>query len=319
MKSAQLNFSICLLLFAVVLGSCKKKVEPDKPKNDWWFHSVSVHPNNKQVALGGLTDTLEIRTVTDLSILEKIPVEGTISKLDWHPTKNLLAVAIEEKELASFILDLDKLTKILLDSVYGSKSVAWSPSGKLLAAGCIEGNLFFYDEHGLLKDVVPQESKAISDISWKPDGSTLVSVGNHVSLYDIGKKNLHTTIDSIRPFINAIAWHPNLDFFVTGNYGNSKENVGARLQFWNAQGYIVKAIERSKAPYHQVVWSTDGKYLATASDAIRIWSNDGTLLQEDLTNTVLLGLDWVQDSRAIFTVSDNGEFKKWNFKALSNE
>ena len=63
-------------------------------------------------------------------------------------------------------------------------------------------------------------------------------------------------------------------------------------------------------------WSADGKYVATAADALRIWDTEGKLLYTGATEKELWGIAWSADGKFIVTGTyANGKVKLWNNRA----
>jgi len=90
------------------------------------------------------------------------------------------------------------------------------------------------------------------------------------------------------------------------------------LQFWQPDGKLITEWNGSKQEFRNIRWNKEGTQLATASDALRIWTKDGKLIYtgKQEGNHVLWGVDWVSDSQKIVTVSfDSGNIQLWNDKA----
>jgi WD40 repeat protein len=112
-----------------------------------------------------------------------------------------------------------------------------------------------------------------------------------------------------------VKWHPSGEYFVTGDYGHSNEGIPTLLQFWKADGKLIRQWDGSKKEFRNIRWNKQGTLLATGSDALRIWNKDGELLYTGKTDdkTVLWGVDWTSDAQRIFTVNfDNGKIQSWN-------
>jgi WD40 repeat protein len=114
-----------------------------------------------------------------------------------------------------------------------------------------------------------------------------------------------------------VKWHPSGDFFVTGDYGHPKEGIPVLLQFWKSDGTLIREWNGSKYEYRNIRWNKDGTRLATASDELRIWTNDGKLLYSGKQNgePALWGVDWTSDTKNIITVTYNpGDMQLWDKK-----
>jgi WD40 repeat protein len=86
------------------------------------------------------------------------------------------------------------------------------------------------------------------------------------------------------------------------------------LQFWSADGKIIKSLSGSKAEYRNIRWNKDGTLLATASDAIRLWTSDGQLQYTGQSENLLWGIDWDNLGKNIITTSAKGNINLWTDK-----
>ena len=104
-------------------------------------------------------------------------------------------------------------------------------------------------------------------------------------------------------------------FFVAGDYGQKENGIESLLHFWNIDGTLLKSIHGSKAEYRNIRWNKNGDYLATASDALRIWSKDGQLIYVSKSEDLLWGIDWDSQYKNIITYSEKGKIILWTYNA----
>ena len=105
-------------------------------------------------------------------------------------------------------------------------------------------------------------------------------------------------------------------FFATGDYGEKENKIESLLQFWNINGTLMKSLHGSNAEYRNIRWNRSGNRLATASDALRLWSEDGKVIYSGDSKNLLWGIDWDNSNRTIITTSNNGSVKLWTDKAM---
>lgn len=91
-----------------------------------------------------------------------------------------------------------------------------------------------------------------------------------------------------------------------------------RAVHWHPKEPLLGISTRNDIWIVNIRWNKQGTYLATASDALRIWSKNGKLLYtaKPHGNSVLWGTDWISDSKKIVTVRfDSGNIQLWDGKA----
>ena len=64
-------------------------------------------PDGKYIALGGNIDSLKIYFGKNYKPYKSFPVKNTITRVKWHPTKNIIAVATQLSEGKSCMMNLD--------------------------------------------------------------------------------------------------------------------------------------------------------------------------------------------------------------------
>jgi WD40 repeat protein len=276
-------------------------------------------PNGKYIAIGGNVDTLKIYSEHTLKLYKSFPIKNTITRIKWHPTKNIIAVTTQNSEDKTTIINLDNSEKIELDGIssYGARGVDWNYTGDYLAVADNEGQVLIYNIKGeLIRKFINQtnSTKSITAIDWHPKKNILITVTDKIRFFDIDG-NLLKSIKH-RPeevMLLSIAWHKSGNFFVTGDYGDEKDK--SLLQYWNKQGELLKSIDISKGEYRNLTWNQKGNRLASASDALRIWDTKGNLISEGNSKDYLWGVSWNKKGNRIITSSIEQRIILWNNKA----
>lgn len=302
-----------LLLF--VLSGCKAPLNSQAPTIQDILWAADWSPDGLYIAMGGNHNRLLIFSGKDFKLIREYPVENTITKLKWHPKEHLLAVATQISASRSFLLDLSTGRRIELEgtSSDGARGIGWNSDGELLAIGDNDGHLSIFSKNGEFVRKIDAEQKAITGLSWHPSENTIATVGKQIAIYDFEKDTLKTIAPRPQEVLMlCVAWHPSGSFFATGDYGDFEKHCPPLLQFWNAGGEKIREIERSKAEFRNLAWSADGETLATASDALRIWTKDGELLGEGKSKSLLWGVDWSPDGNKLVSSSEDGEILIWN-------
>jgi len=317
MKKYASKISLIVMLSIFLLG-CKEQVTEQNSGKEEILWAAAWSHDGKRIAVGGNLDTLRILSGTDFKLLKNYPLKNTITKLKWHPSEDLLAIATQTSSDSVSILDFSSGELVKLDSIaqVGARGVGWNYNGQYLAVGDNEGQLIIFTKEGELLRKINTDQKAITGLNWHPSKNILVSVGSQIEIYNFDKDSSITI--KPRPFevlMLCVEWHKSGDFFVTGDYGDYDKKYPALLQFWDSEGQKIKEIQESKAEYRNLKWSADGEKLATASDALRIWAKNGELIHKGKSNDLLWGIDWSSNNQKIVTSSEKGEIIIWNNKS----
>jgi WD40 repeat protein len=310
-------------LFLLAACSCTAQQAISTVNRGLW--TVDISPDDKYIALGGDDSLLRIFT-SDLKLYrsEKLETRGMIRAVHWHPKEPLLAISTRND---IWIVNPETGEETKLEGTHnGSRTIAWNYNGEMLAAAAGSGLIWIWNKNGkLLRKIQKTDADGTPDkkdflgIDWHPSKNILTTVGDEIRIFDTSGKQLNVFKHREQQAgLLTVKWHPSGDFFVTGDYGHPNEGKPTLLQFWNLNGKLIHEWNGSKREFRNVRWNKQGTYLATASDALRIWSKDGKLLYtgQPNGNSVLWGADWIRDSKKIVTVSfDSGNIQLWDNKA----
>ena len=304
-------FLITITMSLILACDQTSKVEnqPSRERELWFFWSVDWHPQKELLSVGGMQDTLRIISSNDLNLIKSYPYKGTITKTKWHPSKNKLAVSVQDGKSKSAILNVDNDQILELDNLTmdEARAIGWNSTGALLAVGDYEGFLTIFDENGKLIRKVNTQEKSIIGLDWHPSENLIVAVGEKITMYNYNDDRLKQIEDREKEVLMlCVDWHPSGEFFVTGDYGDFEFHYPPLLQYWNYDGYRIKSIEESKAEYRNIEWSKDGTLLATASEKVRLWDDRGNLVKEANSESLLWGIDWNESSNHLAVTDEDG-------------
>ncbi len=195
----------------------------------------------------------------------------------------------------------------------GTRGIAWNPTGELLATAGNDGTLQIWSQDGTLKHKTRQEkARIMTGAAWHPAENKLVTIGEFITLHDesgtILKQVHHRPAAMGFRLLLCVEWHPSGNFFEIGYYGNHDTGELPILQLWSADLRLMKTITSSDAaPFRNVSWNREGTLLASASDALRIWSTEGGLLHAGRSADHLWGVRWNREGDRLLTSSTGGE------------
>lgn len=310
------NFRAALLFaFLYFLNTCI--AQPTSNKKILWTADWS--PNGKYIAIGGNLDTLKIYSAKKLKLYKSYPIQHTITSVKWHPHKNILAVAtqLSSDKVRILNFETDQIIELAGISADGARGLDWNYTGEYLAVADNDGKISLFNITGqLIRSVQHENTKSITGMDWHPKENIFITVGDKIRMYNIDGDLLK--VINHRPeevLMLCVAWHPTGKFFVTGDYGDKQQNYKPLLQYWNRNGELIKSIDISKGEYRNIAWNNNGTKLATASDALRIWDEEGNLIKAGNSTDHLWGLSWNKKGNSIVTSSKEQRVIIWNKKA----
>lgn len=315
LKSSFFLFT-CLMHFVCVdvnqekTKAIAKKKETKTPilwTADW-------NPNGKLIAIGGDDKVLRIYEANNYTLYKSYELKGAVQSLDWNIDGKLLAIGIDDNPVQLLNIEAGDFVEL---KGPGSRAVAWNYNGQLLGVGDYEGNLQIWNNKGnLVRTIKKEQNKTYLSIDWHPTRNIILTGGDKIRLFDTSGNMLlnikHRVEETI---LLTVKWHPGGAFFATGDYGHKEEEIESLLQFWKEDGTLIKSLSGSKAEYRNIRWNKDGSKLATASDALRIWSKDGAIIYTGETKNLLWGIDWNNQNDNIVTTSEKGDIWLWTDKA----
>jgi WD40 repeat protein len=284
-----------------------------QPRSVW---TIEWSPDGQYIAIGGDDSTLYLYDGRDQQLLKTFSLNGMIKNVSWHPQSKVLAIATH---LNTQLLDIETESFTTIAGVRGGRAVGWNFNGELLALADGRGEVQLMDKTGRhIRKITKHNNHSYLALDWHPSRNILVAASDEILIFDTSGKQLQMILHRKEPAgILTVKWHPSGTFFASGDYGHENEGIPTLLQFWDLNGKLLQTIRGSKAEYRTIGWNKNGTLLATASDSLRIRSQDGTLLHSARSNDQLWALDWSPKGTHIITSSYSNAIDVWDTTAKS--
>jgi hypothetical protein len=155
--------------------------------------------------------------------------------------------------------------RVLTGDVGAVDSVAFSPDGKTLASGSVEGKAQLWDlvtGHSTTLN----ESDSVESVVFSPDGKTLASGSGEgiVRLWDVTSGTSITTLKGHVAAVESVVFSPDGKTLATGSDDKT-------VWLWNVASRLSADALFHASAVQSVVFSPDGKTLATGSDDKTVW------------------------------------------------
>ncbi len=308
-----LRYSWLTIILIISLAANLLGQDQDLTKILW---TANWSSDGKYIAVGGVDKKIRIFSGESYNLVKVFENSTEIHRMSWHPYSNLLAIAAVGDGSKLIDIEKDSIISFKGDKGFGSRAIAWNYTGDLPANADYEGEITIWTKYGQLIRTIKKEN-TISNVAidWHPHKNEFIVLSEAVRIYDAEGNLLNKFVHRKEQVLMlCVKWHKTGDYFVLGDYGDHDYNYTPLLQYWKANGTLTKELRASKAEYRNMSWTKDGKKLATASDALRIWDTDGNLISEVSSEEKLWGVDWSPDGSLIITSSHGGSIKLWDNK-----
>ncbi|HOL95605.1 MAG TPA: hypothetical protein PLH79_14735 [bacterium] len=188
--------------------------------------------------------------------------------------------------------------------------LAWSPDGRILAAGSADHAIRLWDagSGGLIRTL---EGRVFS-LAWSPDGKTLASVssGDHIRIWDTQTGILKRVLKGHKESVFTLAWSPDGQLLASGfrDWKISLTHAGT--------GELLRTLEGHTDRVYSLAWSPNGQILASGSadHTIRIWNiAEGQSLRIPVgPSKWVFSLAWSPNGKTLASVIGDDTIRLWN-------
>lgn len=227
---------------------------------------VAWHPDSKHLASYSYDGQIRIWNVEAGEVIRSyqtaMPNTGGRwpGLLDWHPSGDQLAYLHNDVTVRVVGFEDGATCSEVQADCEVVNSMAWSPSGKLLATVSDDGYLRVWDPStGEIVSRYRGHSQVV-DLDWSPNGKQIVCAASSTGtfMWDIAKGEVFY-MRGHSSYVHAVAWHPD------GTRIASADETGTLL-IWDAKSYqqtIALKFDQGGVP--ELAWHPSGAMLAATA------------------------------------------------------
>ena len=281
-----------------------------------FIYSITFSPDGDLLASKSRDGSLKIWDVNTKQLMRTINTSQR-GEIAFSPDGNLLATGGgTDKVVNLWDPDTGELLRTLEEPLDKVSSVAFSPSGDILASASADGWVHLWNPHtGQLLNTL-QSIEEVS-IAFRDDGSIIsYAIKNHdfpktpeVKVWELETGQLLYTLEPEVSEVFGVAFSLDREVLASAGWGG--------VHLWNARtGELLRSFPSVSTVFLRAAYSPDRRILASSKDFgdIKLWDSETGLLLKSFKahNGEAASLVFSPDGRTLATTGTDNLIQLWN-------
>ena len=279
--------------------------------------TLAFTPDGKKLVSGSSDTTVKIWQ-RDGKLLHTLHHKSSVYGVSVSRDSRLIVSAGRDYTVKLWDIDGNFLNEFKIPGIK-IRDVNISRDGQFIAAACDDSIVRVWRINGQpLWDLKGHEG-AVQTVKFSPESVILASGGDDrtIRLWDMKTGELLSTLKGHHDRILAVDFHPTMPRLISGSSDNT-------VKFWtliNLRPLIApyNSLLAHKNWIYDVEYSADGNMFATASanGSIKLWSSDGTLLEEfDKPGVRMTDVSFSEDGELLSSAGGDNTIRIYALKTL---
>ena len=241
------------------------------------YQCSAFSPDGKMLAVGLSDYSVIIYSTADWSILKTIEGnDGWVNQLSFDPTSKILAIADNSNKIRLIKIEDNSTIASLNSHTNTITKIEWIKSDNTLLSASKDGTIKQWSNSGeALKTINTNQS--IESMTISPDNykiATIINFGRLIKIYDLQSS---AELSSFIPLNTAtsIDWSPD------GTLITVADNLGNVNFYETESNQLVKSIQLHATSVNEIIWSSNGKFIASCGNDNYIKTLDFELIIQE--------------------------------------